>query len=107
VLVTSDPIFENYRERLFALVARNGIPAIYPWREYAEAGGLVSYGNNMTDAARLVGAYARRILKGDKPGDLPVIVPTKFKFVINLKTASALGITIPPTLLARTDEVIE
>jgi putative ABC transport system substrate-binding protein len=107
VLVTSDGLLEFNRERIFDLAARNGIPVIYPWREYPEAGGLMSYGNNLTDAARAVGAYAGRILKGDKPGDLPVVAPTKFEFVINLKTATTLGLTIPSTLLARADEVIE
>jgi putative tryptophan/tyrosine transport system substrate-binding protein len=107
MLVTSDGLFETRRERLFDLAARHHLPSIYPWREYAEAGGLLSYGNNLTDAARLIGVYAGRILKGDKPGDLPIVVPTKFEFVINLKTAGALGLTIPSTLLARADEVIE
>jgi putative ABC transport system substrate-binding protein len=107
MLVTSDGLFETHRERLFNLAARHHLPSIYPWREYAEAGGMLSYGNNLTDAARLIGVYAGRILKGDKPGDLPIVVPTKFEFVINLKTARALGLTTPSTLLARADEVIE
>jgi putative tryptophan/tyrosine transport system substrate-binding protein len=107
VLVTSDAIFEVHRERLFEATARDGLPAIYPWREYVEAGGLLSYGNDLTDAARLVGRYAGRILNGDKPSDLPIEQPTKFELFINLRTAKALGLTIPPTLLARADEVIE
>jgi len=107
VLVTSDAIFEAHRERLFQATARDGLPAIYPWREYVEAGGFLSYGNDLTDAARLVGRYAGRILRGDKTGDLPIEQPTKFELVVNLKTAKALGLTISPTLLARADEVIE
>ena len=106
LLVTSDPVFENHRLHIFKLAASGAIPAIYPWREYAEAGGLLSYGNNLTDAARLVGVYTGRILKGDKPGELPVQA-AKFELVINLKTAKALGTTLPPVLLARADEVIE
>jgi putative tryptophan/tyrosine transport system substrate-binding protein len=107
LLVTSDPMFDFQRKRLADLAARKGIPAIYPWRDFADAGGLMAYGNNLRDAVRLVGVYAGRILRGEKPGDLPVQVPSKFEFVINQRTAKALGLAIPPTLLARADEVIE
>ena len=107
LIVTSDGMFENHRQLIFNLAASGAIPVIYPWREYADAGGLLSYGNNLADAARLVGVYAGRILKGDKPGELPVVQPTKFELVINLKTAKALGLAVPPSVLARADEVIE
>jgi putative ABC transport system substrate-binding protein len=107
VLITTDPDFNSQRERIAQLAVQNGIALVSDFREYVDAGGLMSYGASIVDMYRRLGIYAGRVLDGAKPADLPVEQPTRFDLVLNLKTAKALGLTVPPGLLARADEVIE
>lgn len=107
LLVAGDPLFYGQRDQLVALAARHAVPTAYFLRDFVMAGGLMSYGNSVADASRQSGVYVSRVLKGDKPADLPVFLPTKFEFVINLTTAKSLGLDVPVALQARADEVIE
>ena len=107
LLVCADPYFNSRRAKLVAMAAERKVQTIYEFREFAAAGGLVSYGTNLVDAYRQIGIYAGRVLKGEKPADLPVLRPTQFELVFNLKAAAALGIEIPANMLARADTVIE
>jgi ABC-type uncharacterized transport system substrate-binding protein len=107
VIVSGEPYFATQRDRLVSLSAHHGVPCVYAWREYVVAGGLISYGTDLPDSYRQAGRYTGMVLKGEKPANLPVMQPTKFHLAVNLKIARSLGLSVPPTLLARADEVIE
>jgi putative ABC transport system substrate-binding protein len=107
VIIGSDPFFNTQSERLAGLLLHLGFPAIYQYREFAAAGGLMSYGGNITDPFRQTGSYSGKVLAGENPGDLPVVQSAKIELIVNLKTAEAPGLTVPPSILARADEVVE
>jgi len=107
LVVAADPFLSSRREQLVALASRHAVPSIYAWREFAASGGLISYGASLTSAFRLLGPYAAKVLKGAKPAEMPVQQPTTFELIVNLRTAKALGLTVPQSMLMRADEVIE
>jgi putative ABC transport system substrate-binding protein len=107
LIVTADNVYTRVAPQLIALAARHRIPAIYQWRDFVDVGGLISYGASLSDINHQLGLYTGRVLKGDKPADLPIQQPIKFELVINLKTAKTLGLAVPPTLVARADDVVE
>jgi len=107
LLVTTNPFYEGRRDHIVTLAKSHSVPVLYPWREYATGGGLISYGTSFTESYRQAGLYVGRILKGEKPADLPIVQATKFELLVNVKTAKALGLTVPPALLIAADEVIE
>ena len=107
LLAAADPFLTSRRDRLVALAAKHRIPAMWEWPDFVEGGGLISYGTNIVDNYRQLGRYTGKVLKGAKPADLPVLPPVRFELAINLKTAKTLGIVVPPTILARADDVIE
>ena len=107
LLVTTNPFYEGRRDDIVALANRHSVPVLYPWREYSIAGGLISYGTSFTESYRQAGFYVGRVLKGEKPADLPVVQATKFELLVNIETAKSLGLTVPSSILIAADEVIE